>query len=260
MTIFHMSGKLYFLACIFVMTCLAIRLVFVRKEDIISTMNVSWMRFCIFNVRTSINSFFDWVHGPEDNFAMYRLGQLWQLRNMVLLARDGAPSGLVWQCAQSDDGNRLCSTATGASAPWRPTLWPSRGSQRRGRSLHLRHSWFCSSATARLWTFRCQCAQADDRSRPCSMATGALAPWRPTAGFFPRSQRRALSLHVRHFEFMATARGRVGWNMGLLACDGAPSGLVCQCVQSDDGNRLCSTATGASAPWRPKAGPFVKIR
>jgi len=43
------------------------------KEDIISTMDVSWMRCGIFNVRTSINFFFDQVHGPENKFAMYRL-------------------------------------------------------------------------------------------------------------------------------------------------------------------------------------------
>jgi len=67
---------------------------------------------------------------------------------MVLLAHDGVPSGLECQCAQSDDGSRLCSTATGASAPWCPTAWPSRGSQRRSRLLHLRHGWFCSSAAA----------------------------------------------------------------------------------------------------------------
>jgi len=40
-------------------------------------------------------------------------------------------------------------------------------------------------------TIRCQCAQADDRSRPCSTDTGAFAPWHLTAGSSPRSQRRA---------------------------------------------------------------------
>ena len=32
--------------------------------------------------------------------------------------------------------------ATGAPAPWRPTAGPSRRSQRRARSLDLRHGWF----------------------------------------------------------------------------------------------------------------------
>jgi len=74
---------------------------------------------------------------------------------MVLLARDGAPSGRVCQCTQSDDGSRLCSTATGAPAP----AWPSRGSQRRARSLHLRRGLFCVPATAHRCTCLCKCSQ-----------------------------------------------------------------------------------------------------
>ena len=69
----------------------------------------------------------------------------------------------------------LCSTATGAPAPWCPTAGPSRGSQRLAWSLHLRWGWFCSSTTARRCTCLCKCAQADDWSRLCSMATGAPA-------------------------------------------------------------------------------------
>jgi len=111
----------------------------------------------------------------------------------------------------SDDGSRLCSTATGASAPWHHTAWPSRGSQRRARSLHLRRGWFCSSAAALRCIFLCQCAQADNGSRLCSTATGASAPWRPTIGSSTRSQRRARLLHLRHFEFRATAREQVGF-------------------------------------------------
>ena len=39
-----------------------------------STKDVSWVQFSIFNVCKSIISFFDWVHGPENKYAMYRLG------------------------------------------------------------------------------------------------------------------------------------------------------------------------------------------
>jgi len=125
---------------------------------------------------------------------------------MVLLARDGVPSGRMCQCAQADEWSRLCSMASDAPAPWCPTVGPSRRSQRRAWSLHLRCDWFCSSATARRRTCLCQCAQADDGSRLCSMANGAPAPWRPTAGPSRRSQRRARSLHLRRFEFRTTAR------------------------------------------------------
>ena len=58
---------------------------------------------------------------------------------MVLLARDGAPSGRACQCEQADDGSCLCSMATGAPALWRPTAGPSRRSQRRARPLDLHH-------------------------------------------------------------------------------------------------------------------------
>jgi len=50
---------------------------------------------------------------------------------------NGAPSGRMCQCEQADNGSRLCSMATGASAPWRPAVGPSRRSQHGARSLHL---------------------------------------------------------------------------------------------------------------------------
>ena len=42
--------------------------------DFISTMDLSCVQFCMFNVRTSINSFFDWVNGHDNKFAMHRSG------------------------------------------------------------------------------------------------------------------------------------------------------------------------------------------
>ena len=59
---------------------------------------------------------------------------------MVLLARDGAPSGRVCQCEQADEWSHLCSMATGAPAQWHPTAGSSPRSQRRARSLHLRQN------------------------------------------------------------------------------------------------------------------------
>ena len=75
----------------------------------------------------------------------------------------------------------------------------------------------------------------------CSTATSASAPWCPTAGSSPRSQRRARSLHLPRGSFCSSA--------AALRCI-----FRCQCKQSDDGSRLCSTATGASTPWHPTAG------
>mmetsp|Transcript_49787 Transcript_49787/g.73145 ORF Transcript_49787/g.73145 Transcript_49787/m.73145 type:complete len:123 (+) Transcript_49787:430-798(+) len=87
--------------------------------------------------------------------------------NIVLLARSGAPSCRMCQYEQVDDGGRLCSTATGAPAPWHTTAGPFRGLQRGARSFHPRHGWFCSSATARRCICLRQCEQADDGSRLC---------------------------------------------------------------------------------------------
>jgi len=48
------------------------------------------------------------------------------------------------------------------------------------------------------------------KDRLCSMTTGAPTPWRSTTGSSSRSQRRARSLHRRHFEFLTTAREKIG--------------------------------------------------
>jgi len=70
-----------------------------------SIMDASWMRFGIFNVRTSINSFFDWVHGPENKFAMYRC--LSRTNPMNILVRNQVyhhtPTRMICHYTNRDD-------------------------------------------------------------------------------------------------------------------------------------------------------------
>jgi len=74
-----------------------------------------------------------------------------------------------------------------------------------GRCIfRVRRGVFCVPTTAHRCTCLCNCSQSDNGSRLCSTATGEPAPWRPTAGSSSRSQRRARSLHLHHFESRAT--------------------------------------------------------
>ena len=95
-------------------------------------------------------------------------------------------------------------------------------------------------ATARRCICMCQCEQADDRdgSCLCSMATGAPAPWCPTAGPSRRSQRRARSLYLHHFEFKTTA--------GEESVESSPATVRHQAACASVSKR---TMEAACAPW-----------
>jgi len=86
----------------------------------------------------------------------------------------------------------------------------------------------------------CQCEQADDRdgSCLCSMATGAPAPWCPTAGPSRRSQRRARSLYLHHLEFKTTA--------GEESVESSPVTVRHQAACASVSKR---TMEAACAPW-----------
>jgi len=81
----------------------------------------------------------------------------------------------------------------------------------------------------------CQCEQADDGSRLCSMATGVPAPRRPTSGPSRRSQRRARSLYFRHGWVCSSATARRCIRVQCL----------CQYEHADDRSRLCPMVSRA---------------
>ena len=99
-------------------------------------------------------------------------------------------------------------TATGAPAQWRPTAGSLSRSQHRNRSMHCCYFEYRVTARERIslnmvllacdgaQSGRCQCTQSDDRSSLYSTATGAPAPWLPTAWPSHGSQRHQGLLSV----------------------------------------------------------------